>query len=1046
MVTKQNKIALIFLTLLLWISLPTSQLHSQNDPVRFESLSLQNGVSLNLTYCMLQDSRGYIWFGTMYGLVRYDGKNYLTYRSNTLDSTSITFDDITSLFEDSKGYIWVGTWGGGLNKFNPETKKFTRFLYNPDNSNGICDNIVWSINEDNEGNIWVGTDKGGVDKYDPGTKEFKHYYDYENAENSIPSNTVKKIYKDKQGNIWLGTKKGLAKYLPSTDNFKSYLITPFITKDENINVVQTIYEDSDNNFWIGTWNGLFKFDRIKENFYEINYEPKNENFQNIVFSLLEDQNQSMWIGTSYGLYKLNLRRQPSTVVYRHEYGNSNSLMGNNVNQLMEDNSGTMWINCNRSGINKLVTRKRNFNYYTYDPNNNNTLGGYYIYSLNEDDNGNIWIGTANNILNKFNKKENKITRYFLSDSKKGNRFSIPNLAVSGDKLWLGTTRGVMLFDNKTSKIINLPMVLHSYQDIVNGNVTSLLITKDNKLLIGIYEHGLYSYDLSTGEVRHYIYSTSQLVNYMRNTKITLYQDRERNIWAGTFGGLEKIDLTTGKIENFFHKLSDPNSLSNDYVYSIYEDKNANLWVATSNGLNLFNKKDKTFKNYFVKDGLPSNVIMGLEGDNEGNIWISTYKGLSRFDVDNMTFKNFDIDDGLQSNIFFPDCALMAKTGLLYFGGNNGLNSFDPQKIKINNFIPPVYITQIKAGKDIGNLTKINELDNSPEFPYDNNFFDISFAALDYSNPDKNAYKYKLDGVDKDWVYGGNNTDVSYTDLSPGDYTFRVMGSNSDGIWNENAAVFSFVITPPFWKTWWFITLALLLFLVTIYTTHLVWVRNKIKLALEIEKAREEESEKVRKQTSVDFHDELGHRLTRISLLTEIAKRKIGHDDSIIPLLKKISENSIQLYEGTKDFIWAIDPQNDSLYELLVRLKDFGDEIFNDSNIDFLVKGISSELEKTELSTDMKRHLTLIFKEAMHNSLKHSHSKKVMLESKIVGDEVEIVLEDDGNGFDGSISSNGHGLKNMAKRAEKINGSLKITSSPGNGTKLLFRGKIKEKVA
>jgi signal transduction histidine kinase len=234
-------------------------------------------------------------------------------------------------------------------------------------------------------------------------------------------------------------------------------------------------------------------------------------------------------------------------------------------------------------------------------------------------------------------------------------------------------------------------------------------------------------------------------------------------------------------------------------------------------------------------------------------------------------------------------------------------------------------------------------------------------------------------------------------------------------------------------------------LITIYLVHLIWVQRKIRHALEIEKVRAEESERVRKQTAIDFHDELGHRLTRISLLTEIVKRKLGDSHwEVLPLLRKISENSIQLYDGTKDFIWAIDPQNDSLYELLVRLKDFGDEIFTDTNIDFLVKGISTELEHTSLSTDMKRHLTLIFKEGMNNSLKHSGGRKVSLESKIIGDEIEIALEDDGAGFKISEDNSGNGLKNMIKRAERINGQLQINTEPGKGTRISFRGKVKTK--
>jgi signal transduction histidine kinase len=435
--------------------------------------------------------------------------------------------------------------------------------------------------------------------------------------------------------------------------------------------------------------------------------------------------------------------------------------------------------------------------------------------------------------------------------------------------------------------------------------------------------------------------------------------------------------------------------------------------------------------------LPNNVIMSMLEDEKGNLWISTNKGIARFDPAKNTFKNFDVNDGLLTNIFYAQSAFITKDGMFYFGGNNGFTKFNPNDIKINSFIPPVYITSIRAGRDIGNLHVLN-INKTIDLAFNNNFLQLKFAALDYTNPEKNVYKYKMIGVDEEWIFSGQTNLANYTDLSPGKYVFEVKGSNSDGIWNENPAKIDIVIFPPFWRTWWFTTLAI----ITVYLAHLIRVQHKIRRALEIEKIRSEESERVRKQTAIDFHDELGHRLTRISLLTEIVKRKLGdgyHD--VKPLLRKISENSIQLYDGTKDFIWAIDPQNDSLYELLIRLKDFGDEIFNDTNIDFLVKGISTELEKTSLSTDMKRHLTLIFKEGMNNALKHSKSKKVSLESKIAGDEIEITLEDDGSGFRIDEETGGNGIKNMIRRAEKIQGHLHIDSEPGKGTRISFKGKV-----
>jgi two-component sensor histidine kinase len=363
-------------------------------------------------------------------------------------------------------------------------------------------------------------------------------------------------------------------------------------------------------------------------------------------------------------------------------------------------------------------------------------------------------------------------------------------------------------------------------------------------------------------------------------------------------------------------------------------------------------------------------------------------------------------------------------------------------MEFSEFNPPVVITSIKIKNEDGNFIKKTPENDIIELEPEQNSILIEFASLDFTNPEKNKYQYKLFGYNKDWISIINDNSVTFSRLPHGSYSFQLMGTNSDGIWSENFASFSFVITPHFWQTWWFIPAAVIGLALILFSAYLLILKTKVKRAVKIQKIKEEESERVRKKTAIDFHDELGHRLTRISLLTEIVKRKIGVTFSeISPLLDQISENSARLYDGTKDFIWAIDPQKDSLYELIIRLKDFGDEIFGSTNVNFNVAGISDELQKASLNMDWKRHLMLIFKEGMNNSLKHSNSKTVSLISSIKEDEFELVLEDDGSGFDMDENLKGNGLKNMRKRADLLNAEVQIDSKPGSGTKLLFKGKF-----
>lgn len=1042
---KQTKITRSILALLLGILLLANYSFSQNKSVQFESLSLQKGVSLNLTFTMLQDSRGFIWFGTMYGLVRFDGVNYITFRNDPNDSSSISFDDITALFEDHNKNLWVGTWGGGLNKFDPVTGKFTRFLYKDADTDGLGDNIIWTINEDDLGNIWIGTGRGGVDKYIPSKNKFIHYSYNPASKNSIPHNNIKKIFKDKDGNMWIGTIFGMAKYLPSSDSFEIYKNGNDPDPFSGINLITSIAQDNENKIWIGTALGLYILDESKKLFIPVKFTKNSAT--NYILSICVDKQNILWVGTTNGLINLNKNNPLKSESFYHEYNNSNSVIGNRISALMVDASGVLWINAYQSGISKLISSERNFNYFYHDPDNKNTIAQNSTAFFAEDQKGYVWIVGYSNILNRLDPKNNNIKRFplFLNKSKNPQSFIITSLAIDNNNLWVGTTKGILLFDlsdytqqHLTEKMIKIP-------NLAYGNISYLYLSENKKLLIGVYEQGLYSYDLKANTYKHFMSPRTDLNSYSRNIVQVIYQDKDQNIWAGTNGGLLKINQETWRAKVYSHVLSDSNSLSNNYVYYLYTDSRNNFWIGTSNGLKRFDKSTEKFYSFFEKEGLPNNVIMAILEDKKGNLWISTNKGLSRFDIAKRTFKNYELDDGLQSNIFFPQSALASRSGRFYFGGNNGFNSFWPDKIVLNHFIPQVHITSLKIGKDIGDIKTRATFPQIIKVAFDKNFFEIDFAALDFTNPAKNVYKYKLEGVDEEWIYSGNNSQAVYTNLSPGNYFFQVKGSNSDGIWNENAASLEIVILPPFWRTWWFISMITLVSFVLIYLSHLFWLRHKIRHALEIEKIRIEESEKVRKQTATDFHDELGHRLTRISLLTEIVKRKLENGQlDVAPLLKKISENSVQLYEGTKDFIWAIDPQNDALFELLVRLKDFGDEIFTETDVDFIVKGISGEIENISLSPDLKRHIALIFKEGMNNSLKHSHSKVVSLESKIQGEEVEIILKDDGSGFDLDRPCNGNGIKNMIKRANNIQGKLDINSAPGKGTKISFKCKINNK--
>jgi len=387
-------------------------------------------------------------------------------------------------------------------------------------------------------------------------------------------------------------------------------------------------------------------------------------------------------------------------------------------------------------------------------------------------------------------------------------------------------------------------------------------------------------------------------------------------------------------------------------------------------------------------------------------------------------------------------------GFMYFGGSNGYNVFHPDRVKLNTHKPPLVITSFKilnhevSISDDGStvLQKGITETEAIELSWQDNVFSFEFAALDFTMPDKNQYAYKMQGFDQDWIYSGTRHFVTYTNLDPGDYTFRVKGSNNDGIWNEQDTVLRIIITPPPWKTWW----AYLSYIIVIAVILIGFIRYRIytktkKLIAQaeeyskIERAKRGERERMRKKISADFHDEAGNLITKIGLFSELAKRNATSVDSCTGYLDKVQENAKNLSAGMRDFIWVLDPDQDSLYDTLIRLKDLGNSLFEHSDIRFNTRGLRPPLYEFNLELDDRRELILIFKEAMNNCLKYSQAKNVSLLASLVQDEFNLILKDDGIGFDPDAENQGYGIKNMKSRAQKIDADLKIVSAMKNGT-------------
>ncbi|MGA8263524.1 MAG: triple tyrosine motif-containing protein, partial [Ignavibacteriaceae bacterium] len=497
-----------------------------------------------------------------------------------------------------------------------------------------------------------------------------------------------------------------------------------------------------------------------------------------------------------------------------------------------------------------------------------------------------------------------------------------------------------------------------------------------------------------------------------------------------------------KFIKFRYDPNNKNSLSDNRIISGYKDSEGNLWFGTyGGGLNELipdqqNGSDPAFISYKHEQGLASNVVYCILGDDAGNLWISTDNGLSMFNPKEEIFKNYDVTDGLQGNQFFWGAGYKGREGELLFGGTNGFNAFNPSDLKNNTHVPPVVITDFKVlnlpveiGAEGSPLLKAISLTKEIELSYSQNVFSFEFSALDYSAPNKNMYAYIMEGFDKNWIYSGNRRFITYTNLDPGKYIFKVIGSNNDGVWNKTGTQLAIIISPPFWRTWWFLSSAVIIVGGMIYLIIYYKVKNLIGI------------ERLRAKLAADLHDNIGSSLTEISILSEVISHKIDSaDDNTKKSLKMISDNSRNLIDSMSDIVWLVNPKRDSLYDLILRLRDTYSELSSYTNISFRSENIK-ELEKISLSMEHRQHLYLIFKEAINNSINHSKCSQIILDASVKGKRLEMTLKDDGTGFEDTYISSGNGLSNMKERAKSIGGVLSIFSEQGNGTVVQFNGNV-----
>ncbi len=1048
----------------------------ERTPYRFEHISVDQGLSQSTVTSIIQDKTGFMWFGTGDGLNRYDGYTFKIFSRDPSDTSSLSDNGVSALLEDRSGVIWVGT-GNGLNRFDDTTETFTHYSSQTTDAASISNNEIVTIMEEREpyssggAVLWVGTKKG-LNRFTVANGKFERFMNDTANPASISADHISAMLRDAKGRLWIGTTGGgLNLFDDRTRTFKRIRVSISSQSSGNeknnfsTDIIQGMYEDSQHRLWLlAQSEGLFRlnddggFFSFKQ-FHE-NLSKSSQLHGNSPTCITEDRQGCLWLGyRGFGIEKLVVNKDEiiKSELFEPVPGNIFSLSHHVILSMYVDRTGIMWIGTYGGGINKVNEQQNRFALYRNDPSNNNSLSSLSFRGIYEDEDGILWVGGYSG-LNKWNRSENIVRRYRTAP---GNRFKRGHPTSDdiycfakdpmGDKniLWIGTEADGLLKFDKSQETFEL--VYPNQENRANiGKHSILRLLADEKrrrLWIGF----------GTGIVLYIQFSpdgTMKFVDNLFTSKsgnriVSLFQDTQGILWIGTDGdGLVRFDPDNEQQQPIVYNYQRDNTsgLLSDRIKSIHEDKLGNLWIGTDGGgLSNFDRHNNTFRHYTVADGLPSPVILGILEDESGNLWLSTNKGISRFTPNSVVFKNFRLWDGLQSEEFNTNSYYRCKHGEMFFGGINGLNAFFPDSIRSNLNVPPIVLTSFKKlNKETKLSVPLSNLSHL-ELAYDENMMTFGFAALEYTAPEGNQYAFMMEGFDNNWIYSGGTRTATYTNLDPGRYVFRVKASNNDQIWNEAGIFATVIILPPFWMTWWFRSVLVILCLSIgpiIYVRRVSFLKKEKERQQTLSHQLIQHVEAERKRIASELHDGLAQNILMIKNRTALALQASETGEQARNQLQEIAETAASSLDEIRSITYNLRPAHLERFGLTDTLQATVSHIASTvpQTFEYHVDQIDDAITKGN-----EIHFFRIIQEGINNIIKHSHASHVNIMIMKMAREIYISLKDNGKGFDVNSTkdqSTGLGLRGMEERVNILHGTLSITSS-SEGTHIIISIPLKE---
>lgn len=810
--------------------------------------STDKELSNSLINAVYQDRKGFIWIATENGLNKFDGTRFSIYRHNATDSTSLKNNYVRTLFEDSRGNFWIGCING-LQRYDRATDNFHELFIS--RKDGRKNPHITSIIERRNGDLWIATSGQGAISLKKNSNPASFHIETELTDR-IGSNYLNVIFEDSRQNLWIATEeKGLYRYSPESKELKSYKAPYHIAGDD----VSAICEDAHGQIFVGTLTkGLFRLSSRQEG----NFEPVlYQNRMNLnIRTLIIDTRGKLIIGTD-GEGVKEYQPQQDIIVDSEINAGPFDFSKSKVHSLIEDKDHNLWLGIFQKGLILVPGISNKFDYYGYKSIHNNTIGSSCVMAIHTDEQAIIWIGTDNDGLYAINDQGKQLRHY---THQAGNPQSVPGTILclyedSNQELWLGSYfDGLARMNKQTGTCQDATSLLQGNLNAGKPKVSCIIEDKNKNLWVGTYGSGLYKINLPTQHVTYYESTRNEnddwSINRLPNDWISyLLEDKEGMIWIGTYKGLAVLNPQT---DNFINYKKQNNLLPGYVVYSLLESSNGEIWAGTSEGLVCLNKDRLTPVLFTTADGLPSDIICGLAEDEKKNIWISTHQGISKLNPPEKKFINYYAGDGLQGNEFTRTAVFKDKRGKIFFGGTNGVTAFYPQDIteikkEMNVLITGFHVANrpVKKGDKSGNnvITDTAVMDTEQfTLAYNENTFSIDFSVLEFSNPDRISYQYKIKELGDEWISTQPGTNrVTYSSLKPGKYTFSVQARDHNNF--SNIRTVTIAITPPWYQTWWAKVIwgclgALLIYALTMYILSRIRHRQEVMRQKHMEQINE----------------------------------------------------------------------------------------------------------------------------------------------------------------------------------------------------------------